>query len=367
MSITILPMRLQLITLPKASLYGIMQPVVKNLFFREKASFFSYTENALEVSIIADVDTVQHDFAAVSCPGLIICADPFRAMQVDSDSGYGLDNSAQRINEISSPLAKAGVSIFYLSTYQTDYVFVKERRMSLVISTLQAHDFHFFDLDDLDLDCTPPTTPAAGAPTYSDATYSSSSPTRNILHTPFTALSGMDSSPSSPSNPKSSTSSSDDALLQNGKFIARKLIPRYTVRLVGLNREYIDTWALSLVKVFFYEETLTPSSQSSPHSAEPPVAGRFFNYTATEEGISVIADEGLLEVFPEHILNTSASLKALKCIQVDLSDYGLDRCGIVYSMSEPLARSQIDLLYVSTYTTANILVKCTHTPHAVSF
>lgn len=89
-----------------------------------KATFFSYTENSLEVSIIADTQTVSQDFAVCSCRGLVICPDPFRALQVDSDTAYGIDNSAQRINEISAPLAKAGVSIFYLSTYQTDYVFV---------------------------------------------------------------------------------------------------------------------------------------------------------------------------------------------------------------------------------------------------
>ena len=32
--------------------------------------------------------------------------------------------SGKRINDLSAPLAQANISIFYLSTYQTDFIFV---------------------------------------------------------------------------------------------------------------------------------------------------------------------------------------------------------------------------------------------------
>ncbi|KAI9105351.1 hypothetical protein DFS34DRAFT_599043 [Phlyctochytrium arcticum] len=402
MSITILPMRLQLLTLPRESMPFIMHAIVKNLYFRPKDTFFSYTENSLEVSIVADVTTVATDFPAPQqCPGLVVCPDPFRALQIDM--GVGLDNSAQRINEISAPLAKAGVSIFYLSTYQTDYVFVKERRMPLVISTLQASHFDFLDLELFYFDHSPPHTPQS-------SNESSRSVSSAIRPTPLTVnphlvpntTTHSPSSATDPHHPDQLALPDPPAnKLNNGRFIAKKTVPAYTLSLVGLSREYIDSWAVYLIKIMFYAETISPPRTNRPGSAPNPsykphfptppstktgsdsaAAGatadspvslpptsptpispshsnkpsRFFSYTATEEGISVVADDSVLNHFPEHFLNMSTTPRPLKCIQIDLSEYGLDRYGIVYSMADPLSRSGINLLYMSTYMTANILV-----------
>ncbi|KAI8905297.1 hypothetical protein DFJ77DRAFT_479580 [Powellomyces hirtus] len=401
MSITILPVRLQLLSLPKEALPGIMHAVVKNLHFRGRNdTFFSYTENHLEVSIIADTDTVAHDFARYSSttPGLVICPDPFRALQIDGVGDGGgenaVDSSAQRINEISRPLAKAGVSILYLSTYQTDYVFVKERRMELVVRTLKESDFDFLDVEMMGDGCdssSPPATPSPPAsinpttPTNTTALppppSSERTPLEPLLATrkivpcdsvtasPVRA-SRMHAQSSEAKTGDTGADDNDDDLLRNGKFLARKLVPQYTVRLVGLNREFIDLWITTIIKIIFYEHlirakhtrqhlprpTSTASLHRAPSVATPTTSGRFFNYTATEDGISLVADESVLFEFPTHVLNESTPTRPLKCIQVDLTDYGLDRYGIVYSMADPLASNHINLLYLSTYVTANILV-----------
>lgn len=39
---------------------------------------------------------------------------------------YYIEMSGKRINDLSAPLAQAGISIFYLSTYQTDFIFVRK-------------------------------------------------------------------------------------------------------------------------------------------------------------------------------------------------------------------------------------------------
>ncbi|KAI8588917.1 hypothetical protein BDZ88DRAFT_420361 [Geranomyces variabilis] len=381
MSITILSVRLLLLTLPKTSLPLLAHPILKALHFHASPlsdRFFSYTENHLEVSIVADVETVARDFAVIPCAGMVICPDPFRALQVDSNGVLG--NSAERINEISKPLAMAGVSILYLSTYQTDYVFVKERRMPLVISTLQASDFAFLDVESFDFDHTPPPTPSLP---YTPRTAAQSSPMYSAAWTARPHFS--DSTSSSPKHHTGAgTQQPDDTHLRNGRFLARKLVPQYTVRLVGLNREYVDQWILTVMRVILFEDTMRrrgagrgvgggrmgsathlPSSSSPPQSNPPPPQGRFFNYTADEEGISLVADAEVLAQFPEHCLNSSLSRRPLKCIQVDLADYGLDRYGIVCSMADPLAAAEIDLLYLSTYTTANVLVDEEDLPKAM--
>lgn len=223
--------------------------------------------------------------------------------------------------------------------------------MPLVISTLQKSNFDFLDIESFNFDHTPPHTPL---PTHhqngqngTSGSYGFPSP----LHINSNKLRSAqcDSATSSPSR---MNASADD--FQNGKFLARKLIPQHTLRLAGLDRGYVDEWVMSIIKVIFYED-LTPNKKAVRNRS--PTSGRFFNYTATEEGISLVADETVLAEFPEHYLNMSVSLKPLKCIQVDLTDYGLDRYGIVYSMADPLATNEINLLYLSTYMTANILVR----------
>ena len=43
-------------------------------------------------------------------------------------------------------------------------------------------------------------------------------------------------------------------------------------------------------------------------------------------------------------------------MQVDLSKYGLDKYGVVWSMSQPLVQQGVNLLYLSTATAAHVFV-----------
>ncbi|KAJ3090512.1 hypothetical protein HK102_003477, partial [Quaeritorhiza haematococci] len=471
-------------------------------------TFFSYTENSLEVSIVADID--------------------------DED---GLDNSGKRINELSAPLARAGISIFYLSTYQTDFIFFKERRLSLVISTLQQCNFDFVDLGAWDQDQSqtipiprvsyihhqhhlngplsmgsPLTTVGVlnigdGGPVKingggvnglvpqpagndddgddSRAPLSAGLDLRNGeglgSWTPGAAngfnpehgaheVAGAESGEASggsggriiDARRQSRASAHVDFGFSDGTAggaggagadlpvlsqLPKKLVPGRPLRLFGLNREYMESWAMKVIKLMFYDGAtdddeddneedkygeeggvngvgingtghdrvdvrvyndggggpgskgglatvsttlmggpaaadllaaalqsthLDPTTPTPPSTQDAPTGSgdaphhsshhhkhqrqRFFSYTSTEEGISLVADEDVLQGFPEHVLFASMVPKPLRCIQVDLKEYGLDRYGIVYSMSEPLAAAGINLLYLSTLMTANVLV-----------
>lgn len=89
---------------------------------------FSYTENAVEVSIVTDSESINEDFvgSCVECPSLVISTDEFRALEIESGNFTILitDGSSRQINALSAPLAAAGISIFFLSTYQTDLILV---------------------------------------------------------------------------------------------------------------------------------------------------------------------------------------------------------------------------------------------------
>ncbi|XHF99231.1 hypothetical protein AWENTII_002736 [Aspergillus wentii] len=70
---------------------------------------------------------------------LSISREDFVAMQV---YGEGLD-AGQRVLELTSPLAMAGISIFFISTYFSDYIIVPLRSKTQVIEALEKRGFQF--------------------------------------------------------------------------------------------------------------------------------------------------------------------------------------------------------------------------------
>ncbi|KAL5047339.1 hypothetical protein BDW71DRAFT_206465 [Aspergillus fruticulosus] len=70
---------------------------------------------------------------------LSISNDDFIAMQV---YGEGLE-AGQRVLELTTPLAMAGISIFFISTYFADYIIVPFKSKAQVIEALESRGFQF--------------------------------------------------------------------------------------------------------------------------------------------------------------------------------------------------------------------------------
>jgi hypothetical protein len=68
-----------------------------------------------------------------------ISTEDYVVMQVD---GEGLE-AGQRVLELTSPLALAGISIFFITTYFSDYILVPQKARVLVISALESRGFAF--------------------------------------------------------------------------------------------------------------------------------------------------------------------------------------------------------------------------------
>ncbi|KAF2422204.1 hypothetical protein EJ08DRAFT_597023 [Tothia fuscella] len=68
-----------------------------------------------------------------------ISTGDYVVMQVD---GEGLE-AGQRVLELTSPLAMAGISIFFITTYFSDYILVPQRAQAQVISALESRGFAF--------------------------------------------------------------------------------------------------------------------------------------------------------------------------------------------------------------------------------
>ncbi|KAI9595744.1 ACT domain-containing protein [Syncephalis fuscata] len=329
MSIYVLPARVQLLSLPPAQRACITHAVTKSVFFSKKRdTFFNYTENALEISIIAEVDTVTADFAQIACNypvKLVIEADVFRVLEIDTDVGQG--NASKRIIDVSAPLAKAGISIFYLSTYQTDYVLVKERRLRQVVAALEDKGFIFPDLDLSDVPLPSPTQLDFASPIPANLPASAIESEKPLVF-------------ERPQTPRR-----QQQVMADMRHRCPKTVPTNHLTMVGLNREHQDGWAMRVLELLFYPELLQQRRDR-----------RFVSYTLTGDGISLVTNSEVLDNFDEYTLNRSLIPASLRVVQIHLASLGYDRYGIVYSMSEALNSHGINLLYLSTHGTANILV-----------
>ncbi|CEG75530.1 hypothetical protein RMATCC62417_10556 [Rhizopus microsporus] len=192
-----------------------------------------------------------------------------------------------------------------MSTYQTDYVLVKERRLRQAIELLGQLGYQF-DQDSLE-------------------SYLGDSP------------------------PSSSHTSQED--LKEEDF--EKSVLTDELQCVGLNPHLRSEWAMTVLKILSYPELITPDGDSR----------RFFSYTASNEGISLIANQAILDLFSEADIFQDEESPRYRVIQVNLAGSNLDRCGIVWSISRPLA-AHMNLLYLSTFKSANVLVSSDDLPRA---
>ena len=86
--------------------------------------FFSITRAASEISIVCAQEGVPED---------VRCERDWRCFRVEGPLDFSLTGI---LNSLTAPLASAGVSIFAISTFDTDYLLVKERDFERTIENL---------------------------------------------------------------------------------------------------------------------------------------------------------------------------------------------------------------------------------------
>ena len=292
MLITILKNPVYLLNFPKEYLPDAMHAIVKIILHpnSETLPFFNYSESTTQVSIVTESPT---DFKHV--PFVQITETPFRTLSIHAEDD---SFSGKRIVDLSWPLAQNAISIFYLSTYQSDFIFVRERRLKKVVSILEKRGYLFDGLEILDLICASPLDDMICA--SPDIPILSDIPVKLLLN------------------------------IENE--------PETNLRLAGVNRESIENFPVSLISLLFYSD--------SNHE--------LFSFTFTHDGISILATlatlsslklGGCLHLDPERLC----------CVQSDLSNFSTDKYGIVWRLSEILAAKEIGLMYLSTLTSANVL------------
>lgn len=91
-----------------------------------ESSWFSATRTAGELSIVC---------AAAVVPATVRQQGGWRLLEVEGPLDFNLTGI---LNRITAPMADAGISVFALSTFDTDYVMVREADLAASVSCLRA-------------------------------------------------------------------------------------------------------------------------------------------------------------------------------------------------------------------------------------
>jgi len=245
----------------------------------------------------------------VENPALLVVAEGrWRGLEVLlGSSGY---TESGIVSKLSSTLSKADINVYYLSTYNTDYILVPEEKLSHAISCLKSSLSVDFTGEDEDLQGLGGSSPIA-IPNLS----SSSSPTVlspiSRVNIPATKL----------------------ETFPNQLYLA------------SLKRSELPFCMQAILRIVFF----------------PNSPGSFFCFTETEEEFSMILDSSSASHFMEGVaiglerplLVDKSPWRAIKRVE----KLSFSETGVVSAISTPLGNAHISILYLSTFRTSFIIIR----------
>ncbi|XP_025720440.1 cytosolic arginine sensor for mTORC1 subunit 2 [Callorhinus ursinus] len=309
MELHILEHRLQVASVAKESIPLFTYGLIKLAFLSSKTrcKFFSLTETPEDYTIIVD----EEGFLELPSSEHLSVADA-TWLALNVVSGGGSFSSSQPIGvtkiakSVIAPLADQNISVFMLSTYQTDFILVRERDLPFVTHTLSSE---------------------------------------------FTILRVVNGE----------TVAAENLGITNG-FVKPKMVQRPVIHplsspsnrfcVTSLDPDTLPAVATLLMDVMFYSNGVK----------DPMAAGddcghiRFFSFSLIEGYISLVMDVQTQQRFPSNLLFTSASGELWKMVRIGGQPLGFDECGIVAQISEPLAAADIPAYYISTFKFDHALV-----------
>lgn len=103
-----------------------MDPALKIPDWALEGSFFCVTKTDAELSIVCLEELVCAD---------VRCERGWRCLKLDGPFSFSLTGI---LASVLDPLARAEVSIFAISTFDTDYVFVKDQQFQSAVNALSG-------------------------------------------------------------------------------------------------------------------------------------------------------------------------------------------------------------------------------------
>lgn len=310
MELHILEHRLKVASIDKQGIQVCTHGLIKLAFLapRTRCKFFSLTETPEDYTIIVDEEGFKE---LPQSEHISVAEATWLALNVVS--GGGSASTAQPIGvtkiakSVIAPLADHNISVFMLSTYQTDFILVRERDLPMVMHTLSSE---------------------------------------------FTLLRVVNGE----------TVAAHHQGVTNG-LVKPKLVPRPVIHplsspsnmfcVTSLDPDTLPSVATLLMDVMLYSGG---GSKESGAGGEDGGHIRFFSFSLIEGYVSLVMDEQTTRRFPNNVLFTSASGELWKMVRIGGQPLGFDECGIVAQISEPLATADIPAYYISTFKFDHALV-----------
>ncbi|XP_077996504.1 cytosolic arginine sensor for mTORC1 subunit 2-like [Glandiceps talaboti] len=304
MELHILDHKVYVISVEKEAIPVVTHALVKLalLYKHTNCRFFSYTETCDDFSVIVDEDGFQeipkHEKVKVQ-------PNKWRVLNVAV--GAYATNKVSGLTKIAKsvilPLADYHVSVFCMSTYQTDFILIKEDELEIAIECLSAN-FKVFQEKDGE------TLPVPSShPVDEDKLQDPGTP-RPIVH-PF--------------------------IVPLNRFSIRSLHP-----------ETLPNVSCALLEIMFYADSLLSPLQDG-HD-------RFFSYSVVDGEISLVMDNDALSKFPRNSLFGSTAGECWRMIRIGGAPLGFEESGIIAQYSHPITEAGFFVYYISTYTKGYTLV-----------
>ncbi|XP_072271374.1 cytosolic arginine sensor for mTORC1 subunit 1 isoform X2 [Pyxicephalus adspersus] len=235
---------------------------------------------------------------------LHVAENTWRVLNVLSN-GVQTGGITKIAKSVIGPLAEHNVSVLMLSTYQTDYILVREEDLPMVFHTLLG-ELNIYKEENGDL-----------VPILIDE--SDSVKTRNLF--------GLTVHPvQSPEN----------------KFC-----------ILTLDRDTLPSISTIILEVLFYSHI---SPRDSPVTSHDTESFHFFAFSLIDGYISIVMDTETKKKFPADLLLTSSSGELWRMVRIGGQPLGFDECGIVAQIAGPLANSDMSAYYISTFNFDHVLV-----------
>ncbi|KAK6483608.1 cytosolic arginine sensor for mTORC1 subunit 1-like [Huso huso] len=311
MDLHILDHRLRVTSICKDGLVNFTHSLIKLMFLRNRTrcKFFSLTETPDNYTVVLDEEGFKE---LPSSEHLQVEGATWLPLNVVSNGNASSSSQAVGVTKIAksviAPLAEQHVSVFMLSTYQTDFILVREKDLPVVIHTLEE-EFKIYREEE-----------GEPVPVHSKDM-------QNGFH-------------------------------KNGKEAVKLTVhpvlsPQNQFCVMSLDPDTLPAIATTLIDVLFY-------SNSSVKDEAPPTQGldciKFFSFSLIDGYISIVMDTETQRRFPTNLLFTSSSGELWRMVRIGGQPLGFDECGIVAQISQPLAEADISAYYISTFSFDHALV-----------
>uniref|UniRef100_A0A9J7ZPA6 Cytosolic arginine sensor for mTORC1 subunit 1 n=1 Tax=Cyprinus carpio carpio TaxID=630221 RepID=A0A9J7ZPA6_CYPCA len=301
MDLHILDHRLRVTSISKTGLEQYTHPLIKLIFLRNRTrcKFFSLTETPENYTVVLDEEGFKE---LQPSEHLQVEGSTWLPLNVVSNGNASSSSQSVGVTKIAksviAPLAEQHVSVFMLSTYQTDFILVREKDLSVVVESL-VEEFNIFREEG-----------GESVPVHSQ--------------------------------------DACNGLQRNGREVPHAtvhpvLIPENQFCVMSLDPDTLPAIATILIDVLFYSN----SPREGASIDQDMECIKFFSFSMIDGYVSLVMDT-------EAQKHSSGEL--WRMVRIGGQPLGFDECGIVAQISQPLADSDISAYYISTFSFDHALV-----------